>query len=152
MAYLVSGAKDFEIRLWAFNGNNQLNERIWCLAVLQGHTENLCSVAFAPKHGRSIVSAAQDNTVKVWGLDDLDLNPSMFDKSKASAPQTITQASLTVMAHKKFINVVKYSPNDKIIASASQDKTVKLWSADSLQLQGTLAGHKKNMGRYLQQA
>ena len=83
MAYLVSGAKDFEIRLWAFNGNNEINDRIWCLAVLKGHTENICSVSFAPKHGKSIVSAGQDNTLKVWNLDELALSPASFNKAKA---------------------------------------------------------------------
>lgn len=144
-AFLVSGAKDYEIRIWAFNGNNRLNERIWCLAVLKGHTDNLCSVAFAPKHGKSIVSSAQDNTIKVWHLEDVNLSAASFNRANASEPLEITQANLTVMAHKKYINAVKYAPNDKMIASASQDKTVKLWSADSLQHIGTLAGHRKNV-------
>ena len=35
---------------------------------------------------------------------------------------------MTVMGHQKYINIAKFSPNDKFIASGSQDKTVKIWS------------------------
>ena len=49
------------------------------------------------------------------------------------------------MAHQKYINVAKFSPNDKMIATASQDKSIKLWSAKDLQLLATLAGHRKNV-------
>jgi len=49
------------------------------------------------------------------------------------------------MAHQKYINVAKFSPNDKIIATASQDRSVKLWSAKDLHLLATLAGHRKNV-------
>jgi U3 small nucleolar RNA-associated protein 13 len=38
------------------------------------------------------------------------------------------------MAHQKYINSVKISPNDKLIATSSQDKTIKIWDAKSLQL------------------
>jgi len=49
------------------------------------------------------------------------------------------------MAHQKYINVAKFSPNDKLIASASQDKTIKIWNAKDLQLEMQLTGHKKNV-------
>jgi U3 small nucleolar RNA-associated protein 13 len=37
------------------------------------------------------------------------------------------------------------SPNDKLIASASQDKTIKIWNSQDLMLNQTLAGHKKGV-------
>jgi hypothetical protein len=36
-----------------------------------------------------------------------------------SEPMEVKNASMTVMGHQKYINVVKVSPNDKLIASAS---------------------------------
>jgi U3 small nucleolar RNA-associated protein 13 len=49
------------------------------------------------------------------------------------------------MAHQKYINAVKISPNDKMIATSSQDKTIKLWDAKSLTLLKTLAGHRRGI-------
>ncbi|MBW4670291.1 MAG: CHAT domain-containing protein [Cyanomargarita calcarea GSE-NOS-MK-12-04C] len=43
--------------------------------------------------------------------------------------------------HKDEVTDVSFSPDGKIIATASKDKTVKLWSLDGAQIQ-TLKGHK----------
>lgn len=52
---------------------------------------------------------------------------------------------LTVVGHQKYINAVRISPNDKLIASSSQDKTIKIWTASNLMLSMTLSGHKKGV-------
>ena len=76
----------------------------------------------------------------------------MWDISKlkeesltALEPLDVTSASLTVMGHQKYINAVKVSPNDKLIASSSQDKTIKIWNSADLMLVQTLTGHKKGV-------
>mmetsp|Transcript_27383 Transcript_27383/g.36608 ORF Transcript_27383/g.36608 Transcript_27383/m.36608 type:complete len:191 (-) Transcript_27383:823-1395(-) len=48
---------------------------------------------------------------------------------------------MTIMAHQKYINAVRVSPNDKLLATSSQDKTINIWQASSLQLKKTLKGH-----------
>lgn len=57
----------------------------------------------------------------------------------------VNSAQLTIMAHQKYINSVKISPNDKVIATSSQDKTIKLWDAKSLTLLKTLSGHRRGI-------
>ena len=52
---------------------------------------------------------------------------------------------MTIMAHAKYINCVRISPNDKMIATSSQDKQIKLWESKSLTLKGTLTGHRKGV-------
>lgn len=67
------------------------------------------------------------------------------DISPLDDPIEIEQSKLTIQGHKKHINVVRYSPNDKMIASCSQDKTVKLWNASDLKPITVLQAHRKNV-------
>jgi WD40 repeat protein len=50
-----------------------------------------------------------------------------------------------VAAHDKEVNALSFSPNDGILATASQDKTIKLWQVPSLVLVATLRGHKRGV-------
>ncbi|XP_024940817.1 transducin beta-like protein 3 isoform X3 [Cephus cinctus] len=51
----------------------------------------------------------------------------------------------TELAHEKDINSIAVSPNDRFIATGSQDKTAKLWTAEGLQLLGVLRGHRRGV-------
>ena len=92
--------------------------------------ESVTSVAFAPKKANFFVSAGQDNTIKIWDLQKLKL----LNLDDQSEDITVSSASLTVVGHQKYINVVRVSPNDKLIASCSQDKNIKIWNSSNLLL------------------
>ena len=62
-----------------------------------------------------------------------DLAP-FKDLPEVGSPIEVKSASMTVMGHQKYINVVRVSPNDKLIASSSQDKTIKIWNSNDLML------------------
>lgn len=67
-----------------------------------------------------MVSGSQDLTIKLWTL------PAEWSgKGSDQGPVSLT-AKLTEKAHDKDINSVTVSPNDKLIASGSQDKTAKV--------------------------
>ena len=78
------------------------------------------------------VSGSEDKTLKVW-----DLN--------AVSEGKLRGAKVTVKAHDKSINAVCVAPNDKLVASCSMDKTIKLWSLPTLSPVMTLSGHKKGV-------
>lgn len=46
-----------------------------------------------------------------------------------------------MVGHEKEINVVKYSPNEKLIATGSQDKGIKIWDVKKLENIMTLTGY-----------
>lgn len=112
--YIISGGKDNLIRLWGYDFNKAIFSRIECLAVYEGHTHNISSVHFAPKRGKQFVSSSVDNTIKVWSCEQF-----MNEAFSVGQPVRVNQATMTVMAHQKSINIAKFSPNDKLIASAS---------------------------------
>jgi U3 small nucleolar RNA-associated protein 13 len=54
----------------------------------------------------------------------------------------------TMLAHEKDINSVDISQNDKLILTASMDKTVKLWHVHKdmhISLAETFGGHKRGV-------
>ena len=54
-------------------------------------------------------------------------------------------ARRSVRAHEQDVNCVAVAPNDAVVASASQDRTIKLWKAADLELIGVLKGHKRGV-------
>eukprot|EP00743_Colponemidia_sp_Colp-15_P006824 GILK01007361.1.p1 GENE.GILK01007361.1~~GILK01007361.1.p1 ORF type:complete len:792 (+),score=140.99 GILK01007361.1:243-2378(+) len=114
-----------------------------CMAVVTGHTEAVSTVAFGRKSNGFMVSGSQDKTVKLWDMNWLNktVGASETDQDILS----ITVASFTQRAHDKDINAVAVAPNDKLFASGSQDKTVKIWSVAEGKLLGTLKGHRRGV-------
>jgi WD40 repeat protein len=55
------------------------------------------------------------------------------------------KARYTHQAHDKDINTVAISPNDKLFATGSQDKTAKVWSCKDGSLVGVCKGHKRGI-------
>mgnify|MGYP000630684163 FL=1 len=77
----------------------------------------------------------------MWSLKDTLHEKDNVEVSQPRALKTM----LAVKAHDKDINCLAVSPNDKLIASASQDKSIKLWSSTDLSLTGTLRGHRRGV-------
>lgn len=59
--------------------------------------------------------------------------------------QIIKVSEYTRHAHEKDINALSVSPNDSIFATASYDKTCKIWNLENGELEATLANHKRGL-------
>ena len=118
---IASASRDKTVKLWQRDGT--------LLRTLRGHIAGVKAVAFSPD-GKMIATGSEDNTVKLWKRDGTWLN--------------------TLKGHSGAVWGVAFSPLPStprykggevpIIASASDDKTVKLWKQDGTRL-NTLYGH-----------
>jgi U3 small nucleolar RNA-associated protein 13 len=147
--YITSSSKDQTMRIWSV-------DTLKCLAVATGHTEAIGATGFSRKSARFDVSgkaakngagsftvtASKDKTVKRWNLP----GPAVLDHIASSDEPTLELGAFcSTRAHEKDINIVAIAPNDSLIATGSQDKTVKLWNSNDLGLVGTLQGHKRGI-------
>lgn len=130
--FLLSSGKDSTIRLWQIDPGTFT---VTHMATGTKHTSAVGSVAFGHLSATLCASVSQDTCLKVWAL------PKQFEAGKVAN----LMCSATKIAHEKDVNCVTIAPNDRMIATASQDKTAKLWSADGLQLVGVFRGHKRGV-------
>nr|CAD7412655.1 unnamed protein product [Timema cristinae] len=124
--------EDNTVRMWLME---PLTNVVTCIGVGSRHTESVGSIALSSLSASYFVSASQDSCIKLWDVPKT-LKPGL---------EVSLTPKFTERAHEKDINCVSVSPNDKIIASGSQDKTTKLWSADDLSLLGVLRGHRRGV-------
>lgn len=126
----ASSSKDNSMRLWCLKDGNA-----YCVASGMIHSSSVGAVAFSQLKQKFVLSGSQDTTLKLWKLP-----------KELSHDETVTlTVKMAKVVHEKEINEISVAPNDKIIATASMDKTAKLWSAEDLTLLGTLRGHKRGV-------
>ncbi|WP_413162403.1 sugar-binding protein [Capilliphycus salinus ALCB114379] len=104
---LVSASRDSTVKIWNLNGIPQVfqpNQKIY-------------SPIFSPD-GEIIASVSAKNQVILWKIDR---------RIEKQLPDNLTK-QFTFTDHDGIVNNISFSPDGKIIASASRDRTVKLWN------------------------
>ncbi len=91
--------------------------------VLQGHTQQVKTVAFHPQFENILASGSRDRTIKLWDI------------------QTPREAIQTLTSHQQGINVVIFSLDGQLLISGSADKQIKLWDFPTKKVIATLKGH-----------
>jgi len=147
---LASAGEDNQIRIWQLNrqtGKASLSK------TLNGHRDRVTNIAFSP-NGQSLVSASGDGTVRMWNL--ATASAQVFADNNASSQinsvkfssdgQTVVSANAngrinvwnrdglllkTWTGHNAEILDLDLSPEGTILASASADKTIKLWDTEN---------------------
>ncbi|MEH2288036.1 WD40 repeat domain-containing protein, partial [Nostoc sp.] len=121
------------------------------LRTLKGHSYSVKAVAVTP-NGQQVISASDDNTLKVWNLatgeEQFTLNghsnsvkavavtPKRQQVISASddntprtwSPATTGEEQFTLNGHSSWVKAVAVTPNGQQVISASDDNTLKVWN------------------------
>ncbi|MCC5642364.1 serine/threonine protein kinase [Nostoc sp. CHAB 5824] len=159
---LASGSWDKTIKLWDINTGTEI-------CTITGHQLQVNSVAFSPQ-GQLLASASYDRTIRLWQIPALgrgrgvgsreqgDMNSAeLKDHSQGAedispfplppAPMPLVQNRpcysllATLSGHAWAVLTVAFSPDGQILATGSDDNTIKLWEVNTGQLICTLVGH-----------
>ncbi|PRP75463.1 hypothetical protein PROFUN_15748, partial [Planoprotostelium fungivorum] len=126
---IATASKDKTARLWNADSGT-------LLGTCTGHLDTVTAVIMMRKRSpTALFTASNDRTIKHWRITE-------GSNEKVNAK---IEALGTVGSHDMDVNSFAISPNDKIIASASQDKTVKLWNALDMKEMGVLKGHHRGV-------
>ncbi|KAJ1511722.1 Transducin (beta)-like 3 [Coelomomyces lativittatus] len=132
---LATGSKDKTARVWSISCTHEERPKVECVCALSGHSEAVGAVVFINLPTPRLLTGSQDRTIKCWDLDPL------IKKKLSHEPY----ATYSFKAHDKDINAISVSPHGQWFASASQDKTVKIWSVANGELIGVCQGHKRGV-------
>jgi U4/U6 small nuclear ribonucleoprotein PRP4 len=112
----------FGVAGWSGDCNILDTKTLKHLTQLKGHSDRVNSISFhpealteVPEVGPCIGTASSDGLVKLWSLK-LDWE---------------TQKSANFKGHEDRVNSVDFHPMGKVIASASHDKTWRLWDIET---------------------
>jgi WD40 repeat protein/serine/threonine protein kinase len=142
---LATGGPDHTIRLWDLQNQKPLR-------VLRGHANTVYRMLFTEADSR-LVSVATDSTIRLWDvatgaqlgrIDTPDWN-SGLDMTKdekwlftSGKDPSIVMWELSTLkkvrefsGHEQWVNSVKVSPDGSVLASSSDDGTVRLWSVNT---------------------
>lgn len=169
---LASASRDGTVRVWRMDREGKWEcvgvgeghtEAISAVAIAprrkKGNNDNLV-----------MASGGSDRTLKVWPLKSILKRDSMemdaeedkskpeedsdhcdivdvWDKSEMRNNGTIENitAKWTALAHEKDINTTAISPDGNIVATGSQDRSVKLWKVANGELVHIIKGHKRGI-------
>jgi U3 small nucleolar RNA-associated protein 13 len=147
--WLATGGKDDTARLWKVDPRTKTFTEY---AIFTGHAESVSAVSLPHStppsdslafqdplnHAPSfLISGAQDKTIKKWEIP----KSSVGNDGKKLKPRAL----FTRKAHDKDINAIAVHPNSNLFASASQDRTVKIWSVEDGSTIGVLRGHRRGV-------
>jgi WD40 repeat protein len=120
--YLATGSDDRTARLWDRKGNQ--------VAEFSGHQGWVMSVSFSPD-GQYLATGSSDSTARLWDLNHLP-NPPLLRGGNGG---------VVFSGHQDSVWSVSFSPNGQYLATASHDRTARLWDMQGNQV-AEFSGHQ----------
>ena len=131
---LASGSADETIRLW----DVQTGQTLYTLI---GHQGSIFSVAWSPD-SKTLASGSADETIRLWDVQTGQTLHTLI--GHPPSPYELNSGWLGADRDDRLhVYSVAWSPNGRVVASGSRDKTIKIWDPGTGQLINVLEGHTK---------
>jgi WD40 repeat protein len=134
---LASGSGDRTVKLWDVRGGH-------CLNTLTGHTNWVRSVAFSPD-GKLLASSGADHTIRLWDFRLAILEFGLAEDSTQNQSKIQNPKSKILTGHSGWVRSIAFSPDGEVLASASSDRTIKLWDHETGDCLRTYTGHQSSV-------
>nr|CAJ2474529.1 unnamed protein product [Leishmania braziliensis] len=142
-AWIATGAKDKEVRVWSSEG---------CETILRGvggHAAEVTSLSFNGRQTDTymlLFSVSSDENLRMW-----DVGVPLADRALAERPRSrvveIKHRSGVNAAHTGPIYTVAVAPNDQYVATGGKDKSVNVWNITGKKIyrEASLKGHRRGI-------
>ncbi|MDC0279195.1 WD40 repeat domain-containing protein [bacterium] len=117
--YVAAGAQDLDVQVWDLVDGNQFT--------LTGHKSWVRSIDFSAD-GNLLYTACWGGVVKVWDLS-----------------HDIPGMKRSFQAHQGAARWVRLSPDGKRLATGGNDRLVKVWNAETGELEQPFSGHQRHV-------
>ncbi|HEX6508024.1 MAG TPA: AAA family ATPase [Chloroflexota bacterium] len=131
---LATGGFDYTIRFWRIADG-------LCLSTVQAHEGSVDGLVLSPD-ARLLISGGEDGQIKLWDITTPRGSPRPPAGYPVLGGEPLGTPRMTIQAHTGVIWHIALSRDGHLLASASQDGTVKLWEIPSGQLLATMRDHE----------
>ncbi|KAJ7631251.1 U3 small nucleolar RNA-associated protein [Roridomyces roridus] len=141
--FMFTGSQDRTIKMWDLSDIPiscvEGTEPVRCksLSTVKAHEKDINALDVAP-NDRFLVSGSQDRTANVYAIE--------YTRSGVGVKGSLRLLG-TCKGHKRGVWAVRFGRAERVLATGSGDKTVRLWNLDDFTCVRTFEGHTNSVLR-----